>query len=84
MGPAETESTVEKIRHLAESVDIIIIEHDMPVVFDLAEWITVMAQGGVLARGTPQDIAENAAVREAYLGDEDDDDEDGEGDGFDA
>lgn len=75
MGPAETEATVEKIRQLAKSVDIIIIEHDMPVVFDLAEQITVMAQGGVLARGAPQDIAKNAAVREAYLGDEDDDDE---------
>ena len=81
MGPAETEATVEKIRHLAESVDIIIIEHDMPVVFDLADRITVMAQGGVLARGAPQDIANNAAVREAYLGDEDEEEDE---DGFDA
>ena len=81
MGPAETEATVEKIRHLAESVDIIIIEHDMPVVFDLADRITVMAQGGVLARGAPQDIAKNAAVREAYLGDEDEEEDE---DGFDA
>ena len=53
----------------------------MPVVFDLADRITVMAQGGVLARGTPQDIANNAAVREAYLGDEDEEEDE---DGFDA
>ena len=76
MGPAETAETVEKIRHLAEEVDVIIIEHDMPVVFDLADRITVMAQGGVLARGTPDEIAKNAAVREAYLGDEEEEEDD--------
>ncbi|MCY3828254.1 MAG: ABC transporter ATP-binding protein [Rhodospirillaceae bacterium] len=76
MGPAETAATVEKIRHLAESVDIVVIEHDMPVVFDLADRITVMAQGGILARGAPDEIANNAAVREAYLGEEEDDEDD--------
>ena len=75
MGPAETAATVEKIRHLAEAVDIIVIEHDMPVVFDLADKITVMAQGGVLARGAPGEIADNAAVREAYLGEEEEEDD---------
>ena len=47
----------------------------MPVVFDLADRITVMAQGGVLARGAPEEIANNAAVREAYLGEEEEDDD---------
>ena len=47
----------------------------MEVVFDVADDITVMALGAILAQGKPKEIAENRAVREAYLGfDEDDDD----------
>jgi branched-chain amino acid transport system ATP-binding protein len=71
MGPAETKSTIAKIRELSERIDVIIIEHDMPAVFDLADEITVMAQGKVLAKGTPDEIATNKATREVYLGDED-------------
>jgi branched-chain amino acid transport system ATP-binding protein len=74
MSPSETERTVAKIRELARMVDIIIIEHDMEVVFEIAEHITVMAQGAVLASGTPQEIAANERVREAYLGREEDED----------
>jgi len=74
MSPAETERAVEKIRALALEVDIIIIEHDMQVVFGLASDITVMAQGGVLASGTPQQIAEDERGREAYLGRPEDED----------
>ena len=74
MSPAETERAVEKIRALALEVDIIIIEHDMQVVFGLASDITVMAQGGVLASGSPQQIAEDERVREAYLGRPEDED----------
>ena len=74
MSPAETERAVEKIRALALEVDIIIIEHDMQVVFGLASDITVMSQGGVLASGTPQQIAEDERVREAYLGRPEDED----------
>ncbi len=70
MGPAETKSTVRRIRELSKRVDVIIIEHDMPTVFDLADEITVMVQGQVLAKGSPEDIAKDASVREAYLGDE--------------
>ena len=68
MSPVETENTVQKIRALASQVDIVIIEHDMEVVFGLAHDITVMAQGAVLARGTPQAIGADERVREAYLG----------------
>jgi branched-chain amino acid transport system ATP-binding protein len=68
MSPVETENTVQKIRALSKQVDIVIIEHDMEVVFDLADDITVMAQGAVLARGTPQEIGADERVREAYLG----------------
>ena len=71
MGPAETERTVEKIRELSKRIDIVIIEHDIEVVFDISDDIIVMALGTVLARGTPAEISENADVRAAYLGDDD-------------
>ena len=68
MSPAETERAVAKIRELARSVGIIIIEHDMEVVFGIADDITVLAQGALLASGSPKEIADNEQVREAYLG----------------
>jgi len=74
MSPAETERVVTKIRELASTIDIIIIEHDMEVVFGIATDITVMAQGGILASGGPQDIAADERVREAYLGRPEDED----------
>ena len=73
MGPAETEQTVEKIQEISKHTDIIIIEHDIEVVFRIADQITVMANGKVLAQGTPEEIAVNPDVRTAYLGDDDDD-----------
>src|SRR5271165_7117003 len=57
MSPAETERAVGKIRELAQVVDIIMIEHDMEVVFGIADDITVMAQGAILASGSPTQIA---------------------------
>jgi len=74
MSPAETGRTVAKIRQLAARLDIVIIEHDMEVVFEIADDITVMAQGAVLASGAPDDIARDERVREAYLGQPDDED----------
>jgi branched-chain amino acid transport system ATP-binding protein len=74
MSPAETERAVGKIQELARQVDIIIIEHDMEVVFEIAEDITVMAQGAILASGSPAEIAADERVREAYLGREEDED----------
>src|SRR6266567_6905574 len=74
MSPAETARAVEKIRELSRSIDIVIIEHDMDVVFEIADDITVMAQGGILAAGTPSEIAADERVREAYLGREEDED----------
>lgn len=70
MGPAETQATIAKIRELSQRIAIVIIEHDMPSVFDLADEITVMVQGQVLAKGAPDAIAKDQGVREAYLGDE--------------
>ena len=74
MSPAETERTVVRIRELAKSVDIILIEHDMEVVFEIADDITVMAQGAILASGSPAAIAADERVREAYLGRPEDED----------
>ncbi len=74
MSPGETERAVAKIREIARTIDIIIIEHDMEVVFGIADDITVMAQGAILASGGPQEIAADDRVREAYLGREEDED----------
>lgn len=74
MSPAETERAVEKIRELARRIDIIIIEHDMEVVFNIADHITVLAQGAILVSGDPDEISNNERVREAYLGRPEDED----------
>jgi branched-chain amino acid transport system ATP-binding protein len=74
MSPGETDRAVAKIRDLARTIDIVIIEHDMEVVFGIADDITVMAQGAVLACGSPQEIGSDERVREAYLGRPEDED----------
>ncbi|MCC6949721.1 MAG: ABC transporter ATP-binding protein [Bradyrhizobiaceae bacterium] len=70
MSPAETERMTELIRSFPASLTIIIVEHDMQVVFALADRITVLTYGRVLASGTPAEITANDEVREAYLGQE--------------
>jgi branched-chain amino acid transport system ATP-binding protein len=74
MSPAETSRAVAKIRDLAHTIDIVIIEHDMDVVFGIADDITVFAQGAILASGNPAVIADDERVREAYLGRPEDED----------
>lgn len=68
MSPAETERTVERIKLLARTTEIILIEHDMEVVFAIADLITVMAQGQLLMQGEPKEVAADARVQEVYLG----------------
>jgi branched-chain amino acid transport system ATP-binding protein len=70
MGDQETYEITRLIRRLHRdgTLTIALIEHDMRVVFHLADRITVLDQGALLAEGTPQDIAANAAVQAAYLG----------------
>ena len=72
MGDAETEHMVALIRRLHEErkLSILFIEHDMSIVFGLAQHITVLDQGRVLAEGTPAQISANERVRAAYLGEE--------------
>jgi branched-chain amino acid transport system ATP-binding protein len=70
MGDQETYEITQLIRrlHRDSKLTIVLIEHDMRVVFHLAERITVLDQGRLLAEGTPEDIAANEAVQAAYLG----------------
>jgi branched-chain amino acid transport system ATP-binding protein len=68
MGPQETERTVAKIKDISQRVDVILIEHDMEVVFEIADFIMVMMQGAILATGSAAAIAADAKVQDAYLG----------------
>jgi branched-chain amino acid transport system ATP-binding protein len=70
MGDQETHDITQLIRrlHRNSNFTIVLIEHDMRVVFHLADRITVLDQGAVLAEGTPEDIAANENVQAAYLG----------------
>ena len=70
--PTERSTVLELIRRLSAErrTTFVIVEHDMDVVFSLAEWIVVMNRGDVLAEGLPAEIRENRAVREVYLGEE--------------
>ncbi|HEX5513191.1 MAG TPA: ABC transporter ATP-binding protein [Gammaproteobacteria bacterium] len=74
MTPEETRQVTRLIRELAaaSTYTFLITEHDMNVVFDLADRIVVMHRGRLLAQGTPAEIRANRAVREAYLGEEED------------
>jgi branched-chain amino acid transport system ATP-binding protein len=68
MSPAETGRMIELIASLPRSLSILMIEHDMKVVFSVADRITVLYYGEVLATGTPAEIQANRRVREVYLG----------------
>jgi branched-chain amino acid transport system ATP-binding protein len=68
MSRDETHTAVELIRKLTEGKTMVIIEHDMDVVFSLADRITVLHYGKILATGTPQEIKQNQEVKDAYLG----------------
>jgi len=68
MSRDETHHAVELIRRLTEGKTLVIIEHDMDVVFSLADRITVLHYGQILATGPPGEIRQNQAVKDAYLG----------------
>jgi branched-chain amino acid transport system ATP-binding protein len=67
MSVTETQQTVALIRRIAEGLTILIVEHDMAVVMGLAQRITVLHYGEVLAEGSPAEIQANARVQDAYL-----------------
>jgi branched-chain amino acid transport system permease protein len=68
MGPEETGRVTALLRDLAADHTVILVEHDMDAIFAVADTLTVLVQGRLLAHGTPQDIRRDAEVRKAYLG----------------
>jgi branched-chain amino acid transport system ATP-binding protein len=68
MSPQETERIQRLIDELPRSLTVVIIEHDMDVVFSLADRVTVMDAGMVLMQGTPQEVRSSTAVQARYLG----------------
>ena len=70
MSKAETGRAVELIHRISEGRTLVIVEHDMSVVFGLADRISVLVYGEIIATGTPAEIRGNVKVREAYLGEE--------------
>jgi branched-chain amino acid transport system ATP-binding protein len=67
MSAAETSETMELVRRIGENLTILIVEHDMEVVMELADRITVLHYGAILAEGTPEEIQQNPEVLEVYL-----------------
>ena len=68
MSRSETEYAVDLIRVLSAGKTLVMVEHDMGVVFDLADRISVLVHGEIIVTDTPDRIRANAAVQEAYLG----------------
>src|SRR5689334_11090383 len=68
MSPVERGETVKLLKSIAQGRTMIIIDHDMDALFELAERVTVLQEGRVLVEGTPDEIKRNAKVQEAYLG----------------
>tara|TARA_B100000949_G_scaffold33795_1_gene27309 strand:- start:33 stop:782 length:750 start_codon:yes stop_codon:yes gene_type:complete len=73
MGPEESKAMVEILQGLKRKLTILLVEHDMDVVFSLADKITVLVYGQGIATDTPEAIRQNPEVRTAYLGEEDTD-----------
>jgi branched-chain amino acid transport system ATP-binding protein len=67
MSAAETYDTMQLVQRIAENLTILIVEHDMEVVMGLADRITVLHYGEILAEGTPEQIQQNPKVQEVYL-----------------
>ncbi|MBZ9706882.1 ABC transporter ATP-binding protein [Mesorhizobium sp. ESP7-2] len=68
LADSEIDNFIEVVRDIAGNATVLLIEHNMPVVMQLAHRITVFNAGRILAEGAPEAIRENAAVQEAYLG----------------
>ncbi len=68
LSPSERAILTKLIKNLPNEVTLILIEHDMEVVLDIADQITVLYRGSVLAEGTPAEIKQNHQVQEVYLG----------------
>ena len=69
-GQEESQRVVEILRSLKRQLTIVLIEHDMEAVFSLADRVSVLVYGRIIATGSPQAIRANTEVRQAYLGEE--------------
>ena len=70
MSNSETDQAIELIRQISSGKTLVMVEHDMGVVFGLADRISVLVYGELIATGTPDEIRGDPTVREAYLGEE--------------
>ena len=70
LGVTESARMVKLLQELRREVSIVLVEHDMDAVFALADRISVLVYGRVIASGTPAEIRQNAEVKRAYLGDQ--------------
>ena len=70
MGPEESQRMIALIKRLRAQVTVLLVEHDMDAVFRLADRISVMVDGRLIATGAPTEIRNNPEVKKAYLGDE--------------
>ncbi|MEX0758497.1 MAG: ATP-binding cassette domain-containing protein, partial [Tistlia sp.] len=70
MSREESDRAVELIREVTEGKTLLVVEHDMSVVFSLCDRVSVLVYGNILACGTPDEIRRNREVQEAYLGEE--------------
>ena len=70
MGPDESGRLIALIKNLPKEIGVVLIEHDMDAVFQLAERISVLVAGRIIATGTPDQIRNDVEVKKAYLGDE--------------
>ena len=68
MSPQERVETVKLLKSISQGRTMIVIDHDMDALFELAQRVTVLQEGRVLVEGTPDEIKANVAVQEAYLG----------------
>ncbi|QYK41540.1 MAG: ABC transporter ATP-binding protein [Paracoccaceae bacterium] len=71
LGHAESQEMIETLRGVARTTPMLLVEHDMDAVFALASRISVLVYGRIIAAGSVEDIRNDPAVREAYLGEED-------------
>lgn len=70
MSTDETTELITTIQNLSEDFTILLIEHDVDMVFELADKVTVLYEGEILSEGTPEDISQDTSVQDAYLGGE--------------
>ena len=69
VNPALTQSLLGHVKRLrSEGISVVFVEHDMDVVRDISDWVVVMAEGQIIAEGTPDAIGSNQSVIDAYLG----------------